>query len=339
MAKKPGRTLHNHSPFTAGRRSYEQEEMQHPEVFLQSMLKPWTGRGGVSNPVSIATNGSRPTNRRNRAEMEVIRRTLYEVLQDDHPMTVRQVFYQLVGRGVIEKTEGEYKRTVVRLLTDMRRNREIPFAWIADNTRWMRKPTTHSSLRDMLEMSAETYRRAIWNDQSAYVEIWLEKEALAGVLYDETHEWDVPLMVTRGYPSVSYLYEAAETISEVDKPTYLYYFGDHDPSGCDITRAVERGIRELAPDAEIYFERVAVTKKQIRALHLPTRPTKKSDSRSRNFEGRSVELDAIPAARLRAMVKSCIEVHIDQEVLERTRQIEEAERDTLKRVQEHVPGW
>ena len=289
--------------------------------------------------VSIAPNGSRPTNRRSRAEMEIIRRVLYEVLQDDHPMTVRQVFYQLVGRGEIEKTEGEYKRTVGRLLTDMRRKREIPFAWIADNTRWMRKPTTHSSLRDMLEMSAETYRRALWNDQPGYVEIWLEKEALAGVLYEETLKWDVPLMVTRGYPSLSYLYAAAQTVAEVGKPTHLYYFGDHDPSGCDITRAVERGIRELAPNAEIYFERVAVTWKQIRALHLPTRPTKKSDSRSRNFEGRSVELDAIPAAHLRAMVRSCIEHHIDQQILERTQRIEEAERETLERIQESLPGW
>ena len=201
--------------------------------------------------------------------METIRAAIYDVLHDDHPATVRQVFYQLVGRGVTEKTEGEYKRTVVRLLTNMRRNREIPFSWIADNTRWMRKPTTHSSLRDMLQMSTETYRRAVWNDQPHYVEIWLEKEALAGVLYEETYEWDVPLMVTRGYSSLSFLHGAAQTITEVGKSTYLYYFGDYDPSGCDITRAVERGIRELAPDAEIYFSRVAVP--EARSGHCDSR--------------------------------------------------------------------
>jgi hypothetical protein len=118
--------------------------------------------------------------------MDSIRTSIYDVLVAESPMTVRQVFYQLVGRGVIEKTESDYKQTVVRLLGEMRRDHEIPFDWIADNTRWQRKPRTYDSLRDMLEISKETYRRAIWSSQDAYVEIWLEKDALAGVLYQET---------------------------------------------------------------------------------------------------------------------------------------------------------
>jgi hypothetical protein len=79
------------------------------------------------------------------------------------------------------------------------------------------------------------------------------------VLLEETNQWDVPLMVTRGYSSVSFLHSAAEAIEEKGKPAYLYYFGDHDPSGRDITRATEDGLREFAPGAEIHFERVAVT--------------------------------------------------------------------------------
>src|SRR5712691_12481787 len=152
---------------------------------------------------------SSPTNRRTRAEMLAIREALQRILAADHPMTVRQVFYQAVGRGVIDKTEGEYKQTIVRLLTEMRRAGDIPFSWIADNTRWMRKPRTFHSLRAMLEVTKETYRRALWDSQGSNVEIWLEKDALAGVLYEETETWDVPLMVTKGYPSVSYLHEAA----------------------------------------------------------------------------------------------------------------------------------
>jgi hypothetical protein len=147
----------------------------------------------------------------------------------------------------------------VRLLGEMCRAKEIPFGWIADNTRWMRKPTTYSSLSDMLERSAEFYRRALWDESDVYVEIWLEKDALAGVLYDATAEWDVPLMVTRGYASISYLHSAAEAIQQRGKRACLYYFGDYDPSGIDITRAVEQGIREFAPDTDIEFERVAVT--------------------------------------------------------------------------------
>src|SRR5262249_17894436 len=179
------------------------------------------------------------------------------------------VFYQLVSQGVIAKTEAEYKATVVRLLAVMRREGEVPFGWIADNTRWMRKPRTHSSLEEALRRTAETYRRAVWDDQPAYVEVWLEKDGLAGVLYQVTEEWDVPLMVTRGYPSLSYLYEAAEAIQASGKPAHLYYFGDYDPSGLDIPRTVEAGIRECAPDAEADFQLAAVTGGPIRDVNLP----------------------------------------------------------------------
>jgi hypothetical protein len=168
-------------------------------------------------------------------------------------MTVRQTFYLLVSLAVIAKTEAEYKHTVVRLLTEMRRAREIPFGWIADNTRWMQKPQTFGSLEAALRHTARHYRRAVWQEQPVYVEIWLEKDALAGVLYEVTDEWGVPLMVTRGYPSVTYLHEAAEAITAQRKSAHIYYFGDHDPSGIDIPRKVEAGLREFAPHAEIHF--------------------------------------------------------------------------------------
>src|ERR1044071_1402661 len=139
-------------------------------------------------------------------------------------------------------------------------------------------------------------------------------------------------MVTRGYPSISYLDEAAEELSEQQKPAYLYYFGDYDPSGVDITRAVESGIREFAPDAEIYFQRVAVTTEQITALQLPTRPTKTSDSRSKNFGDASVEVDAIPPGTLRDLVRDCITRHIDQDALDRLELVEAAEKETMRRI-------
>jgi hypothetical protein len=245
-------------------------------------------------------------------------------------MTVRQLYYRAVSVGVVEKTEAAYKSTVCRLLGLMRRERIIPFDWIADNTRWMRKPRTYDSLESVLELTARTYRRAMWDEQPVYVEIWLEKDALAGVLMKETEKWDVPLMVTRGYPSLSYLHTAAEYITTLEKPAYLYYFGDYDPSGVDITRAVEKGIREFAPDAEIYFRRVAVTPEQIRHFGLLTRPTKRTDSRSKNFGGESVEVDAIEPATLRRMVRDCIEQHIDEDVLERMQLAEASERESMQ---------
>ncbi|MCX7428735.1 MAG: hypothetical protein NTW96_24300 [Planctomycetia bacterium] len=260
---------------------------------------------------------------------------MHDQLAEENPMTVRQVFYRLVSMRVIDKTEAEYQ-TVVRLLGMMRRAGEIPYSWIADATRWMRKPRTHGSLDSMLRLTAGTYRRALWDDQNVYVEVWLEKDALAGVLYDVTAEWDVPLMVTRGYPSLSFLHTAAEQIRDEDRPCYLYYFGDLDPSGVDIPRRVERDIRQFAPDVEIHFERVAVTREQVEEFDLPTRPTKKSDTRSRSFKGESVEADALPPAILRKMVSDCITQHIDADTLERTRRVEEAERDTLALIVERL---
>src|SRR4051794_11140298 len=106
--------------------------------------------------MSAFYRSSPASGRRTKAQMRGIREVIYRVLTADHPMTVRQVFYRLVGEGVIDKTEGEYKSTVVRLLTDMRRAGDIPFGWIADNTRWMRKPRTYSSLTDALQRTAET---------------------------------------------------------------------------------------------------------------------------------------------------------------------------------------
>ena len=267
--------------------------------------------------------------RRTATEINAIRAALYETLKHDNPMTVRQVYYQLVSQGVIEKTEAEYKGTVCRLLVQMRKDHLIPFDYIADNTRWMRKPTTHDSLSEMLRITKETYRRALWSNQDAYVEVWLEKDALAGVLVEETAEWDVPLMVTRGYPSLSFLHSAAEVIAEQQKPCYLYYLGDWDPSGVDIPRKVEAGIREYAPDIDLYFERIAVTEEQITELGLPTRPTKKTDSRAKRFTGESVEVDAIPSATLRTMVNRKITAHIDHTALDSVMTAEESERALL----------
>src|SRR5690348_11692411 len=137
---------------------------------------------------TVQAYGARPTkrSRRTRAGMETIRDGIRAALAQDHPMTVRQLFYRLVSGGAIEKTESEYKSTVVRLTGEMRLAGEIEFGWIADNTRWMRKPRTHSSLEHALNETARTYRRSVWDDQDVYVEVWLEKDALAGVLVDVT---------------------------------------------------------------------------------------------------------------------------------------------------------
>lgn len=182
----------------------------------------------------------------------------------------------------------------------MRLAEQIPYDWIADNTRWMRKPQTYGSTAEALAATARVYRRSLWDDQDAYVEFWCEKDAVAGVLYEVTDLYTVPLMVGRGFSSLTFLASAAEAIKDQRRSAYLYHFGDFDPSGVEIARNVEKRLRQLAPNADITFQRMAVTPEQIEKWNLPTRPNKTTDSRTRNFTGKaSVELDAISADELR----------------------------------------
>lgn len=283
-------------------------------------------------------NRSRSTNkkktRRTQAQIAALKESIVSVLEEIKPATGRQVFYQLASYlQVIEKTEAQYKGTVIRLLSKMRRDKTIPFDWLSDNTRWMRKPASYSSLEALLRNTAATYRRSVWDQQSAYVEVWLEKDALAGVFYDVTAVWDVPLMVTRGFPSISFLYSAAEVMADHawnGKDIFVYYFGDRDPSGLTVDRTVERDLKEFAGGAIINFKRVAVTPEQIDEWELPTRPTKRTGNRhATNFIGDSVELDAIPPAKLRELIESCITQHLDPTTHNALVAAEESERETL----------
>lgn len=279
--------------------------------------------------VPLIALGQQKRERRTKAEIAAIEQAIVDTLRADHPQTVRGLFYQLVSQGAIEKTEAEYKGTIGRLCVRLRRQGRLPYSWLSDNTRWIRKPTTDTGMQAALQRTAECYRRDLWAEQDVYLEVWCEKDALAGVLVDVTGTYDVPLMVSRGFASVTYLYETGQHIAEIGKPAHIYYFGDHDPSGLDIPKQVERGLREHAPEADIHFERVAVTEQQIVDWNLPTRPTKTTDFRSRGFHGASVDLDAVPAWRLRALVRECIEQHIDQAKLRITKLAEESERTIL----------
>ena len=278
--------------------------------------------------------------RRTKAEIDHIKRSIFNLCHRYHPMTVRQLFYALTVEGVVDKTEASYKSTVCRLTARMRLDGDLPWHWLADNTLWMRKPDTYGSLSDCLEQAQRAYRRSLWdpNTNDEYVEVWLEKDALAGVLYEVTAEYDVPLMVTRGYPSLTYLHNSAMGIKrELEARPWgqatIYYFGDFDPSGADISRATEARLREFVGSGRLVFERVAVNQDQIASLELPTRPTKTSDSRSKNFGfDYSCEVDAIRPDLLRQMVRDCISGHIDAEQIETVQEIEREEKQLLEQI-------
>ena len=214
----------------------------------------------------------------------------------------------------------------------MRRAGELPYSWLADNTRWQRKPRTYNGVQDALKATAAFYRKDLWTNADSYVEIWLEKDALSGVIYPVTSLYDVPLMVARGYASLSFLYNAAEAINELEVPTFIYHLGDFDPSGVNAGKKIEEELKEMAPNADITFERIAVTEEQIDEWDLPTRPTKKSDTRSKAFGDISVELDAIEPNRLRAIVQEAIEYHLPAKQFEVLKAAEESEREIISRL-------
>jgi hypothetical protein len=275
--------------------------------------------------------------RRSKAEIDVIKKAIVDVIGADPPMTVRQVFYQLVSRGVIEKSEREYQGTVIRLMTDMRLAGELRWDWIVDESRRRRVTQTYNNVVEALEHCAKFYRTSALKAAPDYLEIWCEKDALSAVLWEVTAHYDVPLMVSRGMPSLTFLYGTATSVRHAarqGKETYIYQFGDWDPSGVLIPKSIETRLEQMCAKLGCeppIVERVALTEKHIAQYSLPTRPTKREGNRhAHKFEGDSVELDALPPRILREMVREVIERHISQRDLEVTRAAEASEREILE---------
>lgn len=276
--------------------------------------------------------------RRTKAQLAELDAAITDAIAEEHPVTLRGVFYRLVSAGAVEKTERGYQ-AVGRELLKLRRAGTVPYAAITDGTRLIRKSASYDDVEQMLTDAAASYRRALWRDQQVEVMVFTEKDAISGVLFPVTNAWDVPLGVMRGYASETFAYAIAAEIALANrrgKRVYVYQFGDHDPSGVGAWRDFESKVRrlacELAGRVDACFERLAVTGAQIADLALPTRPTKTSDTRARSFAGESVEVDAIPASLLREIVERAITRHIDADELALTRLYEEGERELLVRM-------
>ena len=276
--------------------------------------------------------------RRTNAELADIDEAIVYAVRDEHPVSLRGVYYRVVSAGAVDKTELGYK-LVGRELLKLRRAGVVPYSWITDGTRLIRKPDSWDSLDEMLEDAAESYRRALWHSQDIVVMMFTEKDAISGILFPITKKWDVELGVLRGYASETFCYGVAEEIIEANalgKAVYLCQFGDHDPSGVNAWRNFEEKVTAFVVEkqraAVASFERLAVLPRQIAEYGLPTRPTKKSDSRARGFVGESVEVDAIPANELRRICEGAITQHIDEEQQRLVRVAEESERELLRRL-------
>jgi hypothetical protein len=257
-------------------------------------------------------------------------------------MTVRQAFYALVVAAIVAKTEGGY-RQVQKQLAAMRRAGDLDWGFIADGTRWMRKPDSYDSAEDYIEAVSRSYRRDLWQSQGVRIEIWLEKDALADIIMEVTDKWDVPLMVSRGQSSLTFLHAAAQEATMAygyaNVSTYIYALYDYDAGGDRASRAVESDLPEFAPGVPITFERLAVTPAQISNWTLPTRPPKKKDPEAKKWGNKPcVELDAIDPIRLTNLVEGVITSHVNQREWEIEKLIEEEERKGLLALRDSFNG-
>lgn len=279
--------------------------------------------------MSATVKQASPVKRRRSTEVQLgmIDDAIMEALTEEHPATLRGTYYRVVSAGAVEKTEAGYALVGRRVLI-LRRAGRLPYSWIDDGTRSVTAPLSWLNLSQRLSGMAATYRRSVWQDQSVDVMLFIEKDALSGVIARVTDELDVPVGVLRGYASETFAWDVAVSLS-TRKHTVMYQLGDHDPSGVDAWRDFEKKVRGFQPEASVTFERIAVLPEQIQSLNLLTRPTKKTDTRSANFTGESVEVDAIPPSMLRTIVRDAIEQHIDQDALDLTMSVEQSERDVL----------
>jgi hypothetical protein len=272
--------------------------------------------------------------RATKEEMENRARFLIDYANRHGPVTVRGLYYQAEVAKLpgIDKTESGYGK-VQRQVLDLRRAGRLDYDDIADATRWMRKPSSHDSIEDALHETARLYRRSLWRDNEDYVEVWCEKDALAGVIYPVTSEYDVPLMVTRGFSSETFAYEAIAARGDDERDYWVYYFGDFDRSGQDAARSLQEKLERFAEGKpfKVRFKNLAVTEVQISTWKLSTRPHKRESAADRKWPYPfACELDAIPADLLRAYVKTAIEVLLPRDQLEILKVAEESERSILR---------
>lgn len=257
-----------------------------------------------------------------------------------YDLSLRQLYYQLVSRNIVENTERSYKNVGV-LVSDARLAGLVDWDIIKDRGREMVQNSHWDSPRDILSACAKQFRIDRWKNQPRYVEVMVEKQALEGVLLPVCREWDVPFTANKGYSSSSAMYEAGRRIYDRmrdEKEPVIIYLGDHDPSGVDMTRDVEERLRMFADCDEndtvlVEVHRIALNMDQIRKLNPPENPAKLTDSRAdgyiRKYGTSSWELDAIEPKKLASLVTSAIKKYVDDDAWEESGSEQQEHRDRL----------
>jgi hypothetical protein len=227
-----------------------------------------------------------------------------------YDLTLRQLYYQFVSRDLIANRDTEYKR-LGNIINDARLAGLLDWSYIVDRTRNLRGLSHDASPSSALYRAAYGYQVDMWANQPHYVEVWIEKDALVGVITRPCIDLDVPFFSCRGYTSQSELWGAAQRLirhTDTGQKAVIIHLGDHDPSGIDMTRDITDRLALFGAVAQV--ERIALNMDQVRQYAPPPNPAKLTDARADGYirvhGPSSWELDALEPTTLDALVRSHI---------------------------------
>ena len=235
-------------------------------------------------------------------------------------LTLRQLYYQFVARAWLGNTIRNYKR-LGAIISDARLAGLIDWKAIEDRTRKLSPQPHWDSPADVIEAARRGYRLSRWESQENYVEVWVEKEALAGVIERICKQLDVPFFACRGYVSQSEQYTAGKRLERhagEGQQVTVFHLGDHDPSGIDMTRDNRDRLNLFSyqhPDFEL--KRIALNMDQVEEHSPPPNPAKTTDSRYQAYIDRygdeSWELDALDPQALEGVIAAAVNPLIDRD--------------------------
>ena len=284
-------------------------------------------------------------------------RIITEYLNQGFDLTLRQLYYQFVARAIIPNNERSYKN-LGNLVNDARLAGLIDWEAISDRTRNLRSLSHWSDPKNIVHSAASSYRNDKWEDQPNRIEVWIEKDALVGVIARVCEELDVPYFSCRGYTSQSEMWAAAQRlVSYQGRPRRKYgtdqtppdnwcqmpvilHLGDHDPSGLDMSRDI-RDRLEMFTGYPVKFRRLALNRDQIEQYDPPPNPAKVTDVRANAYIAKhgdeSWELDALEPTVIADLIRDAVFEYRDQERWETAQQAEDRARKHLEAAAEQWP--
>lgn len=273
------------------------------------------------------------------AIIEQANQIINEYQSAGYSLTLRQLYYQFVSRDLIANKQTEYKR-LGSIINDARLAGLIDWEAIEDRTRNLQKTSTWSSPNDILQSAASSYKSDLWKNQEHYVEVWIEKDALVGVIEQPCELWRVPFFACRGYTSQSEQWEAGQRLGNQinrGKTVHVLHLGDHDPSGLDMTRDNDDRLRmfidEDSDGSQFNIHRLALNMNQVRKYNPPPNPAKDTDSRFEEYRrvhgSKSWELDALNPQVISTLIETNIKEFIDFSQWNSDRDIEDTQISKL----------